>query len=82
MSDVLLIAEYAQATLLVVRAGKTPKRVVLRAICQLQKARASIAGFVFNLLPVGGRSAGYYYYSYGDRYASSANKDSELRFPS
>ena len=69
VSDVLLIAEHVQATLLVVRAGKTPKKVVLRAICQFQKARARIAGFVFNRLPVAGRSAGYYYYYYGDRYA-------------
>ena len=74
VSDVLLIAEHVQATLLVVRAGKTPKRVVLRAICQLQKARATIAGFVFNRLPVAGRSAGYYYYYYGDRYTKNASR--------
>jgi polysaccharide biosynthesis transport protein len=78
VSDVLLIAEYARATLLVVQAGRTPKRVVHRAITQLHKARARIAGFVFNRLPVGGRSAGYYYYYYGDRYAKNgACKESE-----
>jgi polysaccharide biosynthesis transport protein len=78
VSDVLLIAEYAQATLLVVQAGRTPKRVVHRAITQLHKARARVAGFVFNRLPVGGRSAGYYYYYYGDRYAKNgAYKESE-----
>jgi succinoglycan biosynthesis transport protein ExoP len=74
VSDVLLIAEYAQATLLVVQAGRTPKRVVHRAITQLHKARARIAGFVFNRLPVQGYSAGYYYYSYGARYAGNGSQ--------
>jgi polysaccharide biosynthesis transport protein len=78
VSDVLLIAEHAQATLLVVRAGKTPRKAVLRAICQLEMARARIAGFVFNRLPVGGRSAGYYYYYYGNRYSQNgAHKESK-----
>ncbi len=75
VSDVLLIAEYAQATLLVVQAGRTPKRVVHRAITQLHKARARIAGFVFNRLPVQGCSAGYYYYSYGARYARNGSQN-------
>ena len=78
VSDVLLIAAFAHATCLTIRAGKTPKKAIFRAICQLQKARARIAGFVFNRLPVGGRSAGYYYYYYGDRYAKNgAYKESE-----
>ena len=74
VSDVLLIAEYAQATLLVVQAGRTPKRVVYRAITQLHKARARIAGFVFNRLPVRGCGAGYYYYYYGARYARNGSQ--------
>jgi polysaccharide biosynthesis transport protein len=78
VSDVLLIAEDAQATILVVQAGRTPKRAVLRAVTQLQKARARITGFVFNRLPVRGGSAGYYYYYYGERYArNGAQKESE-----
>ena len=78
VSDVLLIAAFVDATCLTIRAGKTPKKAIFRAICQLQKARARIAGFVFNRLPVGGRSAGYYYYYYGDRYAKNgAYKESE-----
>jgi polysaccharide biosynthesis transport protein len=71
VSDALLIAAFVHATCLTVRAGKTPKKAIFRAICQLQKARARIAGFVFNRLPVEGRSAGYYYYYYGDRYAKN-----------
>jgi polysaccharide biosynthesis transport protein len=78
VSDVLLIAAFVHATCLTIQAGRTPKKAIFRAICQLQKAQATIAGFVFNRLPVGGRSAGYYYYYYGDRYAKNgAYKESE-----
>jgi capsular exopolysaccharide synthesis family protein len=74
VSDVLLIAAFVDATCLTIRAGKTPKK----AIFQMQKARARIAGFVFNRLPVGGRGAGYYYYYHGDRYAKNgAYRESE-----
>jgi succinoglycan biosynthesis transport protein ExoP len=78
VSDVLLIAAFVHATCLTIQAGRTPKKAIFRAIYQLQKAQATIAGFVFNRLPVGGRSAGYYYYYYGDRYAKNgAYKESE-----
>ena len=71
VSDALLIACSAHTTCLVVRAGKTPKRAIRRALNQLRVAHASIAGFVFNRLPIQGRSAGYYYYYYGERYAKA-----------
>lgn len=71
VSDALLIASSAHTTCLVVRAGKTPKRAIRRAINQLRVAHASLAGFVFNRLPIQGRSAGYYYYYYGERYAKA-----------
>ncbi|HEY5814614.1 MAG TPA: polysaccharide biosynthesis tyrosine autokinase, partial [Terrimicrobiaceae bacterium] len=70
VSDALLIAAFAQATCLVVRAGKTPKKAILRALHQLEMANANVTGLVFNRLPVGGRSADYYYYQYGSRYAN------------
>ena len=72
VSDALLVAASADATCLVVRAGKTPKRAIRRAINQLHVAHASLAGFVFNRLPIQGRSAGYYYYYYGERYAAAS----------
>jgi polysaccharide biosynthesis transport protein len=71
VSDALLVAASAHATCLVVRAGKTPKRAIRRAISQLHVAHASLAGFVFNRLPIQGRSAGYYYYYYGERYVAT-----------
>ena len=78
VSDTLLIAAYVHATFLVIRAGKTPKRAIRRALHQLEKAGAKVAGFIFNRLPVGGGSAAYYYYHYGDRYAyNGAHEESE-----
>ena len=71
VSDALLMAVYVHATCLVIRAGKTPKRAVRRALQQLEKAGAKVAGFIFNRLPVGGASAGYYYYHYGNRYLNN-----------
>jgi polysaccharide biosynthesis transport protein len=71
VSDVLLIAALAQATCLVVRAGKTPKKAVLRALHQLEMANANVVGLVFNRLPLAGRSAGYYYYHYGSGYTGN-----------
>ena len=76
VSDVLLIAASAHATCLVVRAGKTPRKPILRATYQLRAAHAKLVGFVFNRLPVGGRSAGYYYYDYGNRYSTKTVRNS------
>jgi succinoglycan biosynthesis transport protein ExoP len=75
VSDVLLIAAFAHATCLVTRAGKTPKRPVRRALLQLEKAHAKVVGVIFNRLPVGGASAGYYYYHYGNRYSKNGTPD-------
>ena len=79
VSDALLVAAWAQATCFVVRAGKTPKRAIRRAINQLQVGHASLAGFVFNRLPIQGRSAGYYYYYYGERYAAAGERRASKR---
>ena len=67
VSDTLNIAPHAHKTVLVVRAGKTPRKVANRALMLLRKSGAKVAGFVLNRLPTG-RTAGYYYYYYGDKY--------------
>ena len=67
VSDTLILAPHADQTVLVIRSGKTPRRVVLRAVGLLRKAGAKLAGFVLNRLPTG-PTAGYYYYYYGDKY--------------
>jgi succinoglycan biosynthesis transport protein ExoP len=67
VSDTLVIAPHAHKTILVIRAGKTPRKAVIRAMMLLRKAKAQIAGFALNRLP-SGRTAQYYYYYYGDKY--------------
>jgi succinoglycan biosynthesis transport protein ExoP len=67
VSDTLILAPHVDQTIVVVRSGKTPRRVVLRGVTLLRKAGAKVAGFVLNRLPTG-RAAGYYYYYYGDKY--------------
>lgn len=67
VSDSLSVAPHVDKTILVVRAGHTPRKAVQRAIVLLRKSGARLAGFVLNRLPTG-RTAGYYYYYYGDKY--------------
>jgi len=67
VSDTLVVAPHAHKTILVIRAGKTPRKAILRSLMLLRKSRAKIAGIVLNRLPTG-RAASYYYYYYGDKY--------------
>lgn len=67
VSDTLSVAPHVHKTILVVRAGKTPRKASSRALMLLRKSGAKVAGFVLNRLPTG-RTAGYYYYYYGDKY--------------
>jgi succinoglycan biosynthesis transport protein ExoP len=67
VSDTLVLAPHAHRTILVIQAGKTPRKAILRAIHLLRKAGAKVAGFALNRLPTG-RMAAYYYYYYGDKY--------------
>ena len=65
VSDTLLILNRIQTLCLVVRARKTPKNSVRRAVLLLREAEAPMAGVVLNLLPRT-RNAAYYYASYYD----------------
>ena len=69
VSDTLLIAKHVNAVCLVVHSGKTPVKVVQRAIQKLTDAAARPAGFILNRLPQ--NSGGYYYHysggTYGDK---------------
>lgn len=67
VSDSLVLAPYAQKTILVIHSGKTPRKAILRALHLLRKSGAHVAGFALNRLPTG-RLAPYYYYYYGDKY--------------
>jgi len=61
VSDTLLMTPHIQTVTLVVRAAKTPRNAVQRAISLLATAHARPAGIILNRLPHR-RGAGYYYY--------------------
>jgi len=61
VSDTLLMTPHAQTVCMVVRAGKTPREAVRRAISLLGKSGVRPAGLVLNRLRRSG-GVGYYYY--------------------
>ena len=61
VSDTLLMMPYVQTVTLVVRAAKTPRNAVQRAISLLASANIRPAGIILNRLPHR-RGTGYYYY--------------------
>jgi uncharacterized protein involved in exopolysaccharide biosynthesis/Mrp family chromosome partitioning ATPase len=61
VSDTLLMTPHVQTECIVVRAGKTPRPAVRRAITLLAKSGIRPAGLVLNRLRRG-RGVGYYYY--------------------
>jgi Mrp family chromosome partitioning ATPase len=69
VSDTLLMVPHVQTTCMVVRAAKTPRNAVNRALTLLSATNVRPAGLVLNRLPRR-RGAGYYYYyashGYGD----------------
>ena len=69
VSDSLLLARHVSLVCLVVRASKTPRRAVLRAIQKLAETNSTPTGFILNYLP----RFGTYYYRYGgEEYGSEA----------
>lgn len=73
VSDTLLMLDRIQTVSVVVRANKTPRKAIGRAVDVLRKAGAPLAGVVLNRLPRR-RGGGYYYdpyydYAYQDKYA-------------
>ena len=69
VSDTLLMVPFVQTTCIVVRAAKTPRNAINRALTLLSATNVRPAGLVLNRLPRR-RGAGYYYYyashGYGD----------------
>ena len=61
VSDTLLMMPHVQTVTVVVRAAKTPRNAILRAISLLATAGARPAGIILNRLPHR-RGAGHYYY--------------------
>ena len=87
VSDTLLMTPYIQTICLVLRAAKTPRNAVRRALSLVIGAGGRPAGLILNRLPHR-RGTGYYYYyashgygagegSYGGRYGERSTKKLE-----
>jgi len=77
VSDTLLIVPYIQSVCLVLQAGKSPRRAVMRAIYTLKMASAKPAGVVMNRMPRRkglGQEGYYYYYDAADKYGDAYKK--------
>jgi polysaccharide biosynthesis transport protein len=61
VSDTLLMTRHVQTVCIVLRAGKTPRPAVQRAISLLASSGIRPAGVVLNRLPYS-RGVGHYYY--------------------
>jgi len=78
-ADAVSIATAVEGTLLVARAGKTPREIVLASLQPLQRVRARVLGLVLNQVS---RSLSPYYSYYRDhysRYYSDRDGDSRDR---
>jgi len=70
LADALILGNMAQATLLVMAAGNTPRPVLQDAIKRLRSAQVHILGTMVNKLDARDHSYGYhyhYYYSYDEK---------------
>jgi capsular exopolysaccharide synthesis family protein len=68
VSDSLPLASWADAVVLVARAGVTPYKALLRTKSMLRRAHAHIAGIVLNDAPDAGTEYGYYRKDNNDYY--------------
>lgn len=69
VTDSVLLAQAVDGVILVVRAGDTPRQVVLNGVAQLKSVNSHILGAVLNGVNTGKDSYyyyQYYYYYYGD----------------
>ena len=62
VTDAVALAQMVDTTLLVIRAGETPRQVIQNSLEQLYSVNANILGAILNAVSVGRDS--YYYYQY------------------
>jgi capsular exopolysaccharide synthesis family protein len=65
--DPVIVSSLADSTVFVVRAGKTTRRPLARAVEEVRKSKADIIGVVFNEVRIGRQGIGtpfYHYYQY------------------
>ncbi len=70
VSDTLVLVPHVQTICLVIRAGSTPRKAVMRAAKALTDIQCKPAGVVLNYLPER-HGIGYYYYYYSGEYGAT-----------
>jgi Mrp family chromosome partitioning ATPase len=81
VSDTQLLAKEVESVCLVVRAGKTPQRAIVRACSLLAKVVHNPEGIILNRMARAARD-NYYFSSYGHAYghlSTNGSKDSIVR---
>ena len=65
--DPVIVASLADATVFIVRAAKTTRKALGRAVAEIRKSKADVIGLVFNEVRIGSQAVGtpyYHYYQY------------------
>lgn len=65
--DPVIVASLADATVVIVRAAKTTRKALGRAVAEIRKSKADVIGLVFNEVRIGSQAVGtpyYHYYQY------------------
>lgn len=62
--DPVIISSMADCTVVVIRAGKTTRKPLVRAVDELRKAKSDIVGVIFNEVKLGRQGAAVPYYHY------------------
>ena len=87
VADALNITRHCDGSVLVIRSGETPRKVVKNSVQMLKRAESPLLGVVLNRAAVNGRSSAYYhryyhssyYYKHGYRYGSYGPSHSRFR---
>jgi capsular exopolysaccharide synthesis family protein len=80
--DPVIVSSLVDSTVFVVRAGKTTRRPLVRAIEEIRKSKADIIGVVFNEVKIGHQGIGtpfYHYYQYEYESSEPAKPDAEKK---
>jgi len=66
--DPVIVSSLVDSTVFIVRAGKTTRRPLVKAVSEIRRSKAEIIGVVFNEVKIGRQSLGgtpyYHYYQY------------------
>jgi len=82
--DPVIVSSLVDSTVFIVRAGKTTRRSLQRAVEEVRKSKADIIGVVFNEVRIGRRGIGtpfYHYYEYEYESTASAKAASSSERP-